>query len=386
MNSIQINSAGGIVYCIKNGVIQYLLLKHIKTGAHWGFPKGRIEEGEKKKETAKREIIEETGIRNFVLDENFVEDIFYSFEKDGIVQDKTVTYFLAEVQQKTTLLSDEHSEFFWGEYDDILDKLINITDIEVFKKANDWIKICIANSLLVSFPKCGRTWLAMILAKIFQKKFDLPLDYITSLEKTTFPIKNLPSMALIHEDYPQFKKVGELSKCKNNLLRKKIIFLIRDPRDVIVSWYFHQSQRRHRYKGSLSDFLLESRGGFDTIINYYNIWLKYIDDPNFFLIRYEDLFSEPEKWINGILDFLNIKDIDSKLIQDAIKDSSFNEMHRMEKDNLFSVPRLAPGDCKNPESYKIRRGVVGGHKEYLSKKEINQLNLKMEKLNCAFYS
>ena len=61
-------------------------------------------------------------------------------------------------------------------------------------------------------------------------------------------------------------------------------------------------------------------------------------------------------------------------------------MHRMEKDNLFSVPRLAPGDCKNPESYKIRRGVVGGHKEYLSKKEINQLNLKMEKLNCAFYS
>lgn len=141
MKYIKIKSAGGVVYCIEDNQIYYLLLKHIKTGSHWGFPKGQLEENETEKDAAKREIVEETGIKKFSLEKGFYEKINYSFEKDGLVRNKTVTYFLANTKQKITRLSGEHSEFFWGGYDQILEKLTNETDKNVFKKANDWIKI-----------------------------------------------------------------------------------------------------------------------------------------------------------------------------------------------------------------------------------------------------
>ncbi len=141
MKCIKVKSAGGIVYYIEGNQIYYLLLKHIKTGSHWGFPKGRLDESETERDAAKREIKEETGITEFSLEKDFCEKINYSFEKDNIVRNKTVTYFLANVKHKITKLSKEHSEFFWGEYDQVLKKLTNKTDKNAFKKANDFLKI-----------------------------------------------------------------------------------------------------------------------------------------------------------------------------------------------------------------------------------------------------
>src|SRR3989344_4714754 len=47
---------------------------------HWGFPKGHQDAGESEEETAKRELQEETGINNVILDkksfiENFKKEI-----------------------------------------------------------------------------------------------------------------------------------------------------------------------------------------------------------------------------------------------------------------------------------------------------------------------
>jgi 8-oxo-dGTP pyrophosphatase MutT (NUDIX family) len=377
MKSIKVKSSGGIVYCMENGVAKYLLLRHVKTGSHWGFPKGRLEAGESVLDAAKREIFEETGMGNFSFEKNFCEDIRYSFVKDGSVRDKTVTYFLAMVKRKETKISEEHTDFFWGEYDEILEKLENKTDIDVFKKANSFININLSDCVLVSFPKCGRTWLAMILSRILQKKYGLLLQDIMSLEKITFPEKKLPGITMVHEDDPQLKKPNELSKDKRYILNKKIIFLIRDPRDVIVSWYFHQAFRRNRYDKNLSDFLKKSRGGFETIIEYYNIWLKYIKNPNFLLVKYEDLSKNPKKEIQKILTFLEIKGIRQGLIKKSIKESSFEKMKEMEKNNVFGVKRLMPKDVKDPRSFKVRSGKVGSYKKYLSKKEIEILNSKL---------
>jgi len=53
-------SAGMIVYNPK--IKKYLVLEY---ESHWGFVKGGIEKGENEKETAIRELEEETGISNF---------------------------------------------------------------------------------------------------------------------------------------------------------------------------------------------------------------------------------------------------------------------------------------------------------------------------------
>ena len=54
-------SCGALVYRIKNGELELLLLKH-RFGGHWSFPKGHVEEGETEVETALREVHEETGL------------------------------------------------------------------------------------------------------------------------------------------------------------------------------------------------------------------------------------------------------------------------------------------------------------------------------------
>ena len=87
----------------------FLLIQH--QAGHWAFPKGHADPGESALETAKRELEEETGIRNYeVLEEpSFVEHYsfvqegtpsfvkHYSFAKEGESIEKTVTYFLAFV-------------------------------------------------------------------------------------------------------------------------------------------------------------------------------------------------------------------------------------------------------------------------------------------------
>ena len=237
-----------------------------------------------------------------------------------------------------------------------------------------------ADAIIVSFPKAGRTWLAMILSAIFQEKYNLNYQDITSLEKITYPCPQLPNITLIHEDNPQIKTPNELSTNKNKLLKKKIIFLIRDPRDIIVSWYFHLAHRKQKYKGELSAFLNIPIGGFNTIIKYYNIWNKYKKHPHFLKVSYENLMNNSIDEIRKILNFLSIN-ISDEDIKKAIDKCSFEKMRKLEEQNIFNVNRLKPGDINDPESFKLRRGKIRGYKDYLSENQIDELNSYLQNLN-----
>lgn len=88
-----------------------LLIKH--QAGHWSFPKGHPEEGELPIDSANRELFEETGLRvSKALDISpFFEK--YHFQKKGTLIDKTVTYFLAEVEGKVLLQDEELADFRW---------------------------------------------------------------------------------------------------------------------------------------------------------------------------------------------------------------------------------------------------------------------------------
>ena len=141
MDRIQVKSAGAVVYYIEKGVVYFLLLKHIKTGTHWGFPKGKVNEGESELQGAKREIFEETGIKEIAFEPDFREEMHYTFEKEGVIRDKTVTYFLTQVTAKSAKLSKEHTEFCWADYDNAINKLAVENDISILKKARDYINV-----------------------------------------------------------------------------------------------------------------------------------------------------------------------------------------------------------------------------------------------------
>lgn len=90
---------------------EVLLVKH--HWGHWGFPKGHSEFGEQGKETAVRELKEETGlaIKRFLSDEAFIEK--YPTHRNGVARNKTVTFYLAEVEGEVVVQAAELAACIW---------------------------------------------------------------------------------------------------------------------------------------------------------------------------------------------------------------------------------------------------------------------------------
>ncbi len=80
--------------------VEYLLLHSgmvRNPDAAWEFPKGSMEPGEEEPETARRELMEETGITAVTLLPDFRDKVEYMFRRRGQEIQKTVVFFLAEV-------------------------------------------------------------------------------------------------------------------------------------------------------------------------------------------------------------------------------------------------------------------------------------------------
>ena len=127
-------SSGAIVYKVEGNEIKYLLIMLIR--GNWGFPKGHFEGEETEKETAVREIFEETGL-NVKFHDDFRETIQY-FPAPFIF--KTVIYFLAEaVTDNVKIQTDEVAEYRWATYDEAAKLITYRLQTKIKKKANDML-------------------------------------------------------------------------------------------------------------------------------------------------------------------------------------------------------------------------------------------------------
>ena len=130
-------SAGAIVF-IKEKEPIYLLLQY--EAKHWDFPKGNIEKGETDQETVKREIEEETGIKDVDIIPNFKEKIQYYFKFKGELINKTVIFYLAKTKTNEVKISFEHIGSIWLTYKEAMEKLTFKNAKEILKKADDFLE------------------------------------------------------------------------------------------------------------------------------------------------------------------------------------------------------------------------------------------------------
>jgi hypothetical protein len=245
-----------------------------------------------------------------------------------------------------------------------------------------------ADVFVLSFPKTGRTWLRVLLGKALALHHGLQDAEVIELDQLARAIPSLPRIRFKHDDNPHFKAPHELVDFKYEYRDRKVVLLVRDPRDTLVSAYFQMTKREdsYRFEGTLADFLRCPRGSWDTMIRFYNIWADQRSAPAaFLLVRYEDLHADAARELRRVLEFLGYRDVAEQTIQAAVEFSRFENMRKMEQSNSLSSGRLKPGDAKDPESFKTRKGKVGGYVDYLDGEQIAELNARLKRELAPIY-
>ena len=115
---------------------------------------------------------------------------------------------------------------------------------------------------------------------------------------------------------------------------------------------------------SMFDFVMARDYGLPTIIEFLNGWAA--EAPrirSLRVVRYEDMRTDPGRVLGEILEYLGTT-VTPERVAAAVDFARFDNLKALETQRAFPGPRLAPSDPQNPDSYKVRRGKVGGYRDY----------------------
>ncbi len=239
---------------------------------------------------------------------------------------------------------------------------------------------------LVSFPKSGRTWLRLLIGKVLSDHLGWPTERLFDTAELT-RAAGLPALEPTHDhssiiDGLEFDRMPAAGDDYANSL---VIFLARDIRDLMVSCYFQATRRLGLFSGSITEFVRSDRYGARKAITFYNLWHRRQEvSGNILLLRYEDMHADPSAQLGRVLAFLGMPEITSQSLDEAIEYGRFEHMKKLEQQGVFSNSPLLPGNKEDPESYKTRRGVVGGYEDYLSASDIDTIEAIVEEIGCPF--
>jgi hypothetical protein len=172
-----------------------------------------------------------------------------------------------------------------------------------------------------------------------------------------------------------------LDLCASKFRRRPVVFLYRDPRDTAVSAYLQKHLRESGYAGSVSDFIRDPLYGIEKIVRYNLTWLERGRHLRAFMpITYETLRSETIVTVKKLVNFLGVH-IPTEAIVEAVSNNTFEKMQAREANGLYVQydDKLTPKDKNNPETYKVRRGKIGGYIDYLGNKDMDYCNAIMSR-------
>ena len=223
------------------------------------------------------------------------------------------------------------------------------------------------DAFLISYPKSGRTWLRYLLSCYFAHAGTV--DFEPDL-RTTFRVlpnfdrdreRGLPAFVGKRPGLPLIA-VSHRSFNARFFGKRPLIFLVRDPRDVCVSAYFHETRHKHRFDGDITAFIEDKERGIPAIIDYHNGWATQVARGPSLVISYEEMSRDTTATVTRILEFLGLP-VHEEALKSAIEKAKFDQMKKDEKKTGI------PGhdyDRTDDDSLRVRKGKVGGYEEYLS--------------------
>jgi len=78
------------------------------------------------------------------------------------------------------------------------------------------------------------------------------------------------------------------------------------------------------------------------------------------------LRATPESVFTELLSFLGWPDYGDDAIEAAVSTGEFSKMKKLEETDALKNERLKPPEDGDPEGFKVRKGKVGGYREYFT--------------------
>lgn len=222
-----------------------------------------------------------------------------------------------------------------------------------------YIDVINADVVINSYPKCGRTWLVYILGNYVNKLYgkDIPHHLLTHLDSEVVVESIGMSIYATHLGRPQFKKYNHLKCYLALLVGKRTLHLVRNPTNVVESFYFQYNYREARHRSSIrmdsnfERFVLSAYGGIRSIITYQN-WCYYVSKLSIkkhLIVSYEELREDPSHYLEEIIKFLGLE-LSNECIEYAVEAASRVNMSEMERKGLLSPKHFGGKD----KSAKVR--------------------------------
>lgn len=225
------------------------------------------------------------------------------------------------------------------------------------------------DTFLVSFPRSGNTWTRFLVCNLINP--DDPVNF-AQLESRIPEIYDVSDRNLRAFPRPRIIKSHECFDPRY----KKIVYIVRDPRDVLISYYEFQLKRRViSDELSLEDFVprfmeseIEPKTGSwrDHVVSW---TATRGGQKNFLLLRYEDMLADTQKESTKIAAFLGL-DSSPERIARAVALSSADRMRRLEKEQSRQWKETKETRQDKPF---VRKAASGGWKTILSEKSVAQI-------------
>ena len=255
---------------------------------------------------------------------------------------------------------------------------------------------------LASFPKSGNTWLRSFLHNLLRnptESYDInTLTDFTLGEAQTrwfkqfdprpgsqYSLDDVRRMRpLVHRHLTTLSSDSIFVKTHNALIQDEgvplvtmdvtagAIYIVRDPRDVVISYSHHQGQSLD-FAIDMLDQDVACTGGDDVnVYEYLSSWSRHVaswtsqPNPQLLVLRYEDLLDQPLKSFGAVAKFLGLE-VTRPRLDKAMKLSSFKVLKAQEQRKGF-IERSARSDAAF-----FREGKAGQWKKILTPAQVARI-------------
>ncbi|MFY9904256.1 MAG: sulfotransferase domain-containing protein [Terriglobales bacterium] len=224
------------------------------------------------------------------------------------------------------------------------------------------------DTFLVSYPKSGNTWVRFLLANLMYPNETIGFANINRL---------LPAPGVLSKRFLRSLPRPRVMKSHEtfDVRFRKVIYLVRDPRDVAVSEYHFDLKKRYiEADVTLEQFVKRFIAGETSS---YGSWWEHAaswiaarhGNPSFLLVRYEDLLEDSIGETKKIAEFLGIH-ADTERLQAAVERSSADRMRKLEKQQ---ADQWTGTKGTRKEIPFVRAAKSGGWKETLPRQSAEEI-------------